>query len=210
LAEVAGPQLAEELSAERLDLDDDVELTDALVTSVSGSEGDRAEISGCVFRNIRMPGVRGERWRLTDSAFETCDLASGTLAGLSAARVAFVDCRLSGVVLTTAILRDAAFVRCQLEGANLSAVRAERVLFDECTFAGAYFSEADLRGAEFKNCRFGDADITKAKLSAATFPGSSIEALQGVAALRGATISSAQAQSLVWRLAAEAGITVED
>jgi hypothetical protein len=102
-------------------------------------------------------------------------------------RCRFIDAQIPGVILRRARLEDVEMIRCDL--ANVPAT-LNGVVFENCRLTGTQFSQAQV-----VNARFSDCDLS---------------GVGGVESLRGATVSAADAQSLVWALASAFGIRIED
>lgn len=130
----------------------------------------------------------GARW--TRVHLEGGRLGSLDLTGASLDGIRFEGLRIGYLTLAQATLVDVAFVDCELETLDLPAATCERV-----AFAGCRTRELDVRHALFK-----DADLR----------GLAFDGIEGVDALRGATVSSGQAVQLAERLAEAAGIAVDD
>jgi uncharacterized protein YjbI with pentapeptide repeats len=84
-------------------------------------------------------------------------------------------------------------------------------VFRDCNLSEADFQGAELTGCRFEDCRMQGVQFSQAKMAGGTlFSGCDLWGLAGVESLRGATVKSADAQSLVHTLASALGITIEE
>jgi uncharacterized protein YjbI with pentapeptide repeats len=125
-------------------------------------------------------------------------------------RVAFVRCRLAGLVAPALQGTDVTFEGCRMDDAWLRAATLERGSVDECSLP-----RADLYSARLKDCRLTRCDLREVELSQATldevaFHGSNIEGLHGGAALRNAVIGSDQLLEFAGPVLHAAAIRTDD
>jgi uncharacterized protein YjbI with pentapeptide repeats len=118
-----------------------------------------------------------------------------------------------------------------LAGVEMFSARLSRVVFFRCKFDSVNLRAAKLNEVSFVDCKLRDLDLSGATLTNVTFPGSTLEAarmdkarmtnvdlrglttleiVDGVDGLAGATITTTQLVDLAGALAQAAGITVKD
>jgi uncharacterized protein YjbI with pentapeptide repeats len=76
--------------------------------------------------------------------------------------------------------------------------------------SGSLDTVATLNGVLFENCILTGTQFSQAQVINARFSDCDLSGVGGVESLRGATVSAADAQSLVWALASAFGIRIED
>lgn len=167
------------------------------------------EVEQCRLSRVDFSGGRWERggWR-------DCDFADGNLAnvhaqGCAVQRSRFTTMRATGLQWTDGVVKDVTFTGCRLDLAGFRFSRLPHVLFDDCRLTGCDFTNADLSGVRFRHC-----DLTGAKFHHATMAGSRLEdctldGINGVEAMRGATVSAADLMSLTYLMADACGIAIE-
>jgi len=166
--------------------------------------------------------------RLRESRWVGADLSGRRLFGLECRDTEFVHCNLSGTVLEDAMLTRVAFVECRLTGVVLSGAtlrdvrisdgRADFALLRMATAKHLLVEDTSLRGADFyrfngTDCAFLGCDLTDTALGDAQLPGvqlhrSTVDAVRGASALRGARIGPDQVIPLGAAILAELDITV--
>jgi uncharacterized protein YjbI with pentapeptide repeats len=123
---------------------------------------------------------------LTDAIVKGAEWANERAIRLSAERVTFELCRLTGAELAEATLRDVTFADCRLDLAGLRHARLERVVFRDCRMAECELQGATLKDVLFERCELREATISGARLERVELVGCDLAGLRGVEALRGA------------------------
>jgi uncharacterized protein YjbI with pentapeptide repeats len=123
---------------------------------------------------------------LTDAVVNGADWANERAIRLSAQRVTFELCRLTGAELAEATLTDVTFADCRLDLAGLRQARLERVVFRDCRMAECELQGARLKDVLFERCELREATISGARLERVELIGCDLTGLRGVEALRGA------------------------
>ncbi|NLT69033.1 MAG: pentapeptide repeat-containing protein [Acidobacteria bacterium] len=150
-----------------------------------------------IFDNVSLANSRVGKLRLRDVRLIKCDLSNAILQGFEAARVEFVDCRMTGMRACECHWEDVLIENCDLRYAQLSDSRIRSSEFRSCNL-----SEADLRGVNFESAIFGNAilrqaDLSRARLQGIDLSGAEIEGfIVRPEDLRGAIFSAAQAIDL--------------
>src|SRR3954447_22392375 len=198
LDDAAGPQLtgagtADGLRFAGLELTGDAtgvrflecELTDC---DLAGVVFDRARLAGCLLTELRSPS-----WSLVDATLLDVVAVSGRFGALTAHGAELTRVALEGVKIDFLDLRGATLV--------------------DVTLTGCTVGELDLSGADLRDVRLVDCTVTSLVLEgtrnrAVDLRGADVERLDGVAALRGCTISSAQLTGWAAGMAVQLGIRV--
>jgi uncharacterized protein YjbI with pentapeptide repeats len=210
---IAAPDLGDELER-----DDDVvlasheRLEDAEVHGLALGED---ELVGLELRRCRVVGAAWTgahlvRADLTDVVIEDGELSGLTLDECTLKRVAFVRCRMSGLVAPALAAADVTFSGCRMDDAWLRSVAFERVAFDDCALPRADLYAARLRHVRLLGCDLSDAEVSQAQLEDVALHGSTLDGLRGVAGLRGAAISPDQVMALAVPALLAAGLTITD
>ncbi|MEZ4727820.1 MAG: pentapeptide repeat-containing protein [Caldilineaceae bacterium] len=135
--------------------------------------------------------------RVTDTRFESCDLANAAWEQFLAHRVAFLDCQLVGWDAGEAHLQNVRFQACNGQFAGFRFATCKSVYFEQCDLRHANFQRADLSGVIFHKCDLRHAQLSGAKLQGTDFRGSQIEAMHvGLHELPGAIVDPFQAAYL--------------
>ena len=151
-------------------------------------------------------GARLVDARLSDVVVREANLANVVIQGGSLRRVEIVRSRLTGLALAETDVADVVCRECAADLVMLRYARLERVTFAACTLNGA-----DFTGARCDHVRFDDCDLTGASFSHAEFTNSvfvrcRMEAVEGVAGLRGTSMDVEQMLALASTFAAALGI----
>jgi uncharacterized protein YjbI with pentapeptide repeats len=177
---------------------------------LAGEEVEGLEVAGCRLVRPDWTGAQLTRARLTDVVIEDGELAGLTLDECSLLRVAFVRCRLTGIVAPALRATDVTFEGCRMEDAWLRAATFERVGFDDCALARADLYSARLQQVRLVGCDHSEIEISQAQLDDVAFHRSTIEGLKGGSALRSAVISTDQILGFAGPVFHAAGIRVDD
>jgi uncharacterized protein YjbI with pentapeptide repeats len=168
------------------------------------------ELHRCRLVRPAWTGAQLVRAALTDVVVEDAELAGLTLDECTLVRVAFVRCRLSGMVAPALRGTDVTFTGCRMEDAWLRAATLERVAFDDCALPRADLYSARLQHVRLVGCDLTEIELSQAHLDDVAFHGSRIEGLRGGAALRNAVIGADQVLDFAGPLLHAAGLVVDD
>jgi uncharacterized protein YjbI with pentapeptide repeats len=167
-------------------------------------------LTECVWRGVDASGRTFSSLRCRDVVFEHCHFAGAILDSAVLTRVRFVECRLTGVVLSGAELNDVV-----IEGgvANLANFRSSTSSF--LWVSGTSLKEADFYQARLRKSALLDADLTSASFDSASLDdlslhGSRVDSLHGTSALTGGHvhIDPEQLVTLGAAVLAEMGVRV--
>jgi uncharacterized protein YjbI with pentapeptide repeats len=136
------------------------------------------------------------------------DFAGADWSGRHLIRDTFEDCRMTGWEAGELIAEHVRFVRCRLDLANLRYAKLRQVVFDDCVLDEADLGGADISLTRFIGCSLDGTIFQAARLTRVDLRGSRLDAIGGVAALRGATIDPGQLIDLAPALADGYGIDV--
>jgi len=161
------------------------ELTDC---DLAGVVFDRARLAGCPLSELRSPS-----WSLVDATLLDVVAVGGRFGALTAHGAELTRVALDGVKVDFLDLRGATLIDVALTG---------------CTVGELDLSGADLRDVRLAGCTVTSLVLEGSRSRAVDLRGAEVERLDGVAALRGCTISPAQLTGWAAGLAAELGIRV--
>jgi uncharacterized protein YjbI with pentapeptide repeats len=150
-----------------------------------------------VVDHVSFASSRIVRFRLRDVRLVKCDLSNTVLLAFEAARIEFVDCRMTGMKAVQCHWEDVLIENCDLRYAQFTDGRIRSSEFKSCNFGDADFRGANLEGAIFINSMLCRADLSKAGLKGTDLRGAEID---GVSVrpedLRGAIVNVGQAMDL--------------
>ncbi|MGC5013134.1 pentapeptide repeat-containing protein [Streptosporangium sp. DT93] len=179
-------------------------------TDMASLRADAFDFEGCRFTDARLSGMEMRRAGFSDVEMRRCDL-SNLAAGTSVMqRTRVSDSRLTGMSWSECVFRDVVFDACRMDLAGFRFSTFKNVVFRDCTMLEANFQNADLRGTRFERCELTGAQFSNARMEGARFADCALLRISGVTSLKGATITSRDAQGLVYGLAGAMGITIED
>ena len=178
----------------------DLQISEHLITAWKLPEGAdlrSLHLESCILQAAAMPraAIRSAKWK--DVRFSECDLANVEIRALTAIRVEFLGCRMTGVRLNEAGWQNVLVSGGDQRYAQFRFSTLQKSEFDGCDLEDADFYGADLRGCIFRRCNLRNAEMSKAKLVGADFRGSTIDGLRLAAEdVAGAIVDAAQALSL--------------
>lgn len=176
----------------------------------TGIQAKDVEVSRCRFADAQIPGVVLPRARFEDVEMIRCDLANMQIMDGQMFTTHLENSRLTGLVWIDCGMRDVVFTDCRANLARFRMSTLRDVTFRDCDLTEASFQAATLNGVLFENCRLTGTQFSQAKIIDARFSDCDLSGVGGVESLRGATVSAADAQSLVWALASAFGIRIEE
>lgn len=170
---------------------DFVEFGDSAVLggTMAGSDWYRTRWHDLDLRDVDLAGARFE-----ESAWQRVSLGDCRLIGLDLAACTVTDVSVRGGVADDVSLRQTTIARTHLHGVRM---------------AGVDLSGARLTDVTFTDCDLTGASLDQARLVRVRFDGCVLERINGVTALRGATIGTDDPAGLGVQLAAALGITLE-
>lgn len=155
---------------------------------LAGVPFDRARLATCLFTGPRSPA-----WSLVDATLLDVVVDGGRFGAITASGAGLTRVGLTEVKVDFLDLRGATLVDVQLTG---------------CTIGELDASGADLRDLRLVDCTVGSLVLRQARNRDVDLRGAEVEQLDGVADLRGCTISPGQLTGWAAGLAAELGIRV--
>jgi uncharacterized protein YjbI with pentapeptide repeats len=155
---------------------------------VAGVVFDRTRLASCLLTDLRAPD-----WSLVDATLLDVVAAGGRFGALTAHGAELTRVGLQGVKVDFRTLRGAALADVTLTG---------------CTIGELDLSGADLRDVRLVDCTVGSLVLEGARNRAVDLRGAEVQRLDGVADLRGCTISGEQLTGWAAGMAAELGIRV--
>ncbi|MDT5092728.1 MAG: hypothetical protein QOH60_2091 [Mycobacterium sp.] len=169
-------------------------------------------ITECVWRGVDASSRTFTNLQARDVVFDHCHFAGAVLDSAVLTRVAFIECRLTGIVLSGAQLGDVV-----IEGgvADLANLRSSVSSFLWVTATS--MKEADFYGARLHRSALLDTDLSSASFDSATVEhlglhGSIVDTLRGTSALTGGHVGvdASQLVTLGGAALAEMGVRVAD
>jgi uncharacterized protein YjbI with pentapeptide repeats len=176
----------------------------------AGTKAEDVEVNRCRFTDARIPGVVLSRARFEDVEMTRCDLANLQIIDGQVFTTCLANSRLTGLAWIDCGVRDVVFTDCRANLARFRMSTLRDVTFRDCDLTEASFQGTTLNGVLFENCRLAGTQFSQVEVLSARFKDCDLSGVGGVESLRGATVSAADAQSLVWALASAFGITIED
>ena len=147
---------------------------------------------------------------LVDSVLRRCDLSAAVWQGVTMRQVELLDCRALGLRLSVDLGQDVYVEAGRFDSATLRISRVRGlVVFDGCTFTDAMVG-GDLSSVVFTGCTFENAEFAATSADGCDLRGSALGGARGLLTLRGARVTGDQTVTVAARLAAEAGLTVEE
>lgn len=165
--------------------------------------------AGVVLDGVDLAGSRRRPLTVVDSVLRRCELTAAVWQQVTLRQAELLDCRGLGLRLSLDLAQDGYVEGCRLDQSVLHVERTRRVLaFAGCSFAEAVLS-GDLSGVVFVDCAFAGAEFAAARAEGCDLRGSRLGGARGLLTLRGARVTEDQTVAVASRLAAEAGLTVE-
>jgi uncharacterized protein YjbI with pentapeptide repeats len=177
---------------------------------LTGYVGTGAEVSGSRFLDVRLTAAEFDGARFTDVKVIDSDLSGASFHRAALTRVAFLRCRMRGVVLAAARIRDVVFSECLLDEANLREIEGSSVRMEGCQLVGADFSRAKLRQTAIFDSDLTDAEFEGADVQGIRLHGSRLESVRGAGGLSGTVIEASQVLPLALPLVSAMRIEIDD
>ena len=194
------PDLPDQLPvAESTDLFHGPEITisDRTINELTreGLSASSLSIQGCVLNRVALPGSTFAAITLRDVRLVGCDLANFNIRTLTAVRVEFLHCRMTGFrVEEPAECHDVLIAEGIQTYSQFAFSTFKSAEFNSCNFEDANFLGADLQGCIFRGCNLHNADMRGAKLREADLRGSVVEGMRlNPADIHGAVVDPSQA-----------------
>jgi uncharacterized protein YjbI with pentapeptide repeats len=152
-------------------------------------------IESCVLNRVALPDSVFATITLRDVRLVGCDLANVKTRTLTALRVEFLDCRMTGFrVEEPAECHDVLISQGLQSYSQFAYASFKSAEFNACNFEDANFLGADLQGCIFHGCNLHNADMRGAKLREADLRGSQVDGLRvNPTDIHGAIVDPAQA-----------------
>jgi uncharacterized protein YjbI with pentapeptide repeats len=177
---------------------------------LAGQEAAAVEIDQCRFRSTALTGTELDRAVISDSVFESCDLANLRAQDCGLLRVAVSGSRMTGLSWAGGGVRETVLSSCRMDLVSFRFTVFKHTVFTDCRLSQADFTGADLRGARFEGCDLSGAQFSGAQMTGTRFAGCTLDGISGVTSMRGAIVTGADALALAYSLASALGISIED
>jgi uncharacterized protein YjbI with pentapeptide repeats len=205
------PRVDEQLATECSAIDDETDITDALVRGdFSATELYLVSIRQCRVEGALFTGSRLVRASFVDCVIVDSDLSGVRLEDCRLERVELRRCRVSGLQATRTQFADVALVDCKADAASFRMTVWERAEFRDCNLVESDFTGAKLPGTRLEGCDLAKADLTKADLTGTRLHRSNLADVRGGDALRGVTIGSDQLIPVALAVFASMKIRIDD
>lgn len=136
--------------------------------------------------------ISSAKWK--DVRFSGCDFANVEICALTAVRLEFMGCRMTGLRLAETEWQSLLVSGGDQRYAQFRFCSLRTSEFDNCDLQEADFYGADLRGCILRRCNLRNVEMSKAKLVGADLRGSVVEGLRlGAEDIRGAIVDAAHA-----------------
>src|SRR5215475_3435689 len=195
----AAPDLPEDLEiidSPQLIANPNVQLSESLVRGIKLHSPliKTLRLTSSVLHGVALPNAILESARLTDVRFVDSDLANMQIHAMTAVRVEFAGCRMTGLRLGETEWQSLLLSGGDQRYAQCRFAVFQNSEFDGCDFEDADFYGADLRGCIFRRCNLRNVEMSKAKLSGADLRGSTVDGLRLAAEdIAGAIVDPVQA-----------------
>lgn len=166
-------------------------IRDSLITKTDFSYADmeKFDIANCIIKNTNLSASK-----FHDSGWRTVHIDG---------------CRCSGLQLQNSSIKNVRITNSKLDLVNFRLATLESVIFEDCVLDDTDFYGANLKNVAFINCTIAKISFAGAKLRSVDLSQSSIESIQGLESIKGATISHDQLIQLAPYFAAEIGIKIK-
>ncbi|WP_433332424.1 pentapeptide repeat-containing protein [Spirillospora sp. CA-294931] len=177
--------------------------------TVTGNNVEDIDFERCRFNQTRFPGITIHRAGFADVVLQGCDLANGRLFNSRIFNATLTNCRMTGLHMPEGGFRDVVFDGCRIDLASFRFSRLRDVVFQACNLSEANFQQAELHNVRFERCKLVATQFSNVSMTAVHFTGCDLNGVQGITSFNGATVSSADAMSLLNALTTALGITIE-
>lgn len=169
-----------------------------------------ADITGVLFEKCNLTRSQLPRLNGRDVDVRKSDFSNVGMTNASLKRVAFSDCRMSGLDVSQAQLHDIIFKGCKLDMANFRFADLRRVTFVDCQLTETDFLGASLFEVKFESCQLERTVFEKTTCKKVDLRTSELIEISGWTSLRGATIDGAQLTMIAPYLASALGLTISN
>ncbi|WP_182376621.1 pentapeptide repeat-containing protein [Nocardioides sp. WS12] len=173
----------------------------------------RLKLGGALVTTSRFEDVNADETDLKGARLHEVELDRVNLPVVRAARSQWRDVKVNGrlgsLEAYEAQWKSVHFVGCKLSFVNLRGAELMDVAFTDCTIDELDLISASARRVRFENTRIGSLNVRQAKLQDVDLRGATLTSIDGLADLRGATISHEQLVTIAPLLAASIGLKVE-
>lgn len=167
--------------------------------SISETSINKSDLSVMNMENFDAVNCEIKNTNLSGSKFPSSNWRAVTIDGS----------RCSGLELQDSVLKNIKFSNSKLDIVNFRQSKIEGMVFENCVLDDVDFYGASLKNVEFIGCTISKITFQSAKMINVDLSESTIEAIQGISSLKGATINYDQLTGLAPYFAAEAGIKIK-
>jgi uncharacterized protein YjbI with pentapeptide repeats len=171
-------------------------------------------LSGAKLDGVHFEGLVADETDLKGARLSEVQLDQANLPVVRATRSQWRDVQVTGrlgsLEAYEAQWRSVHFVGCKLSFVNLRGAELVDVAFTDCVIDELDLGGAALSRVRLSGTRVNHLNVRQAKLRDVDLRGATLEVIEGLTDLRGATVSSLQLTLLAPLLADELGLNVED
>lgn len=167
-----------------------------------------ATFDTCEIISPILDGVTWGKVRVVNSILGRVNCAQLQATDSSWERVSIENCRIGVLDLTEASLKNVEFIGCKIDYLNVRGARLSDIGFKDCSLAELDATNAELTRISFTSTSLEHLLVPQAKLSEVHLSGAELSKITGVSYLRGAIINDQQMMQLAPIFAEELGIKI--
>lgn len=179
-------------------------------TDFTGAHAEGMSFLDCVLVGCDVTEAAFDESRWSDCTWERVHGVGFSLVGASVIDTSIEQCRLAAVSAWGSTWRGVTVRGGKIDFLNLRGARVKDVAFEDCVVVELDLQEAQCEGVSFSGCTLVEPAFGRGRYQGLDLSGAELRSPQGVAGLKGATVSRAQLIDLAEHLALELGLHVAD
>lgn len=179
-------------------------------TDFTGAHAEGLSFLDCSLVGADVTEAAFDESRWSDCAWERVHGVGFSLNEASLLDTTIEQCRLAAVSAWGSRWRGVTVRGGKIDFLNLRGAKLKDVAFEDCVVVELDLQEAECDGVTFSGCTLVEPVFGRGHYKGLDLSGATLRSPQGLAALRGATISRVQLVDLAEHLAAELGLRVAD
>jgi uncharacterized protein YjbI with pentapeptide repeats len=179
-------------------------------TEFTGAHAEGMSFLDCVLVGCDVTEASFDESRWSDCSWERVHGVGFSLAEASLVETTIEHCRLAAVSAWGSRWRDVTVRGGKVDFLNLRGAKLKDVAFEDCIVVELDLQEAECDGVTFSGCTLVEPVFGRGRYAGLDLSGAELRSPQGIATLKGATISRTQLIDLAEHLAAEVGLHVAD
>lgn len=177
-------------------------------TDFTGAHAEGMSFLDCTLVGCDVTEAMFDESRWSDSSWERVHGVGFSLAEARLIEMTIEQCRLAAVSAWGSRWRDVTVRGGKVDFLNLRGARLKDVAFEDCIVVELDLQEAECDGVTFSGCTLVEPVFGRGRYAGLDLSGAQLRSPQGIATLKGATISRTQLIDLAERLALELGLGV--